>query len=258
MLACARSQNIKVVVVGDGAVGKTSLLITYTSNSFPGDYIPTVFDNYSANVRAGDNVVGIGLWDTAGQEDYDRLRPLSYPATDVFFICFSVVSHMSFENVKSKWWPEIEHHCPNAARFLIGLKSDLRTNDVTLEKLRRSGQAPVTKEAAVAMAKLIGAAGYYEASSLHQTGVKVIVCTSTSAESLIVLFCFVVLFVRKCSMPPSITCSRRSNRRRRRRRAALAASRCSVAAAATRRRRSRATNRSHPVRAQVNDVFLSR
>ena len=64
--------------------------------------------------------VSLGLWDTAGQEDYDRLRPLSYPQTDVFLICFSVVSPSSFENVTSKWCPEIKHHCADAPILLIG------------------------------------------------------------------------------------------------------------------------------------------
>jgi Ras-related C3 botulinum toxin substrate 1 len=76
--------------------------------------------------------VSLGLWDTAGQEDYDRLRPLSYPQTDVFLICYSVASPSSFENVTSKWYPEIKHHCPDAPIILVGTKIDLREDRETL------------------------------------------------------------------------------------------------------------------------------
>jgi len=165
-------QNIKCVVVGDGAVGKTCLLISYTTNAFPGEYIPTVFDNYSANVMVDGKPINLGLWDTAGQEDYDRLRPLSYPQTDVFLVCFSVISSSSFENVKTKWVPEIQHHAPNVPILLVGTKSDLRKDDSTIKQLNSRNQQMVTIASAQGMAKEIGAVNFLECSALTQEGLK--------------------------------------------------------------------------------------
>jgi len=165
-------QNIKCVVVGDGAVGKTCLLISYTTNAFPGEYIPTVFDNYSANVMVDGKPVNLGLWDTAGQEDYDRLRPLSYPQTDVFLICYSVTSPSSFENVKSKWFPEIQHHAPGVPIILVGTKEDLRNDPSTLQRMREKGLTPVAVQAAQQMAAQIGAVNCLSCSALTQEGLK--------------------------------------------------------------------------------------
>merc|ERR1711981_1094815 len=104
--------------------------------------------------------INLGLWDTAGQEDYDRLRPLSYPQTDVFLVCFSVISTASFENVKTKWVPEIQHHAPGVPIVLVGTKSDLRNDDQTLSTLNARGANVVQGDSAGTMAKEIGATKY--------------------------------------------------------------------------------------------------
>ena len=165
-------RSIKCVVVGDGAVGKTCMLISYTTNSFPQDYIPTVFDNYSANVMVEDKPVTLGLWDTAGQEDYDRLRPLSYPQTDVFLVCFSVVNPTSLENVEFKWFKELQHHATNVPIILVGTKVDLRREKAIVSKLEEEGQSPVTEEQGEGMGSKIRAVKYLECSALSQEGLK--------------------------------------------------------------------------------------
>ncbi|KAK1341583.1 hypothetical protein QTO34_017998 [Cnephaeus nilssonii] len=142
-------QAIKCVVVGDGAVGKTCLLISYTTNAFPGEYIPTVFDNYSANVMVD-----------------------SKP--DVFLICFSLVSPASYENVRAKWFPEVRHHCPSTPIILVGTKLDLRDDKDTIEKLKEKKLAPITYPQGLALAKEIDSVKYLECSALTQRGLKTV------------------------------------------------------------------------------------
>jgi len=116
--------------------------------------------------------ISLGLWDTAGQEDYDRLRPLSYPQTDVFLICFSIVSPPSFDNVKAKWFPEIEHHAPSVPIILVGTKLDLREDRGTMEGLKSKRMEPVSYEQALAVSKEIRAHKYLECSALTQRNLK--------------------------------------------------------------------------------------
>jgi len=164
------SRFIKCVTVGDGAVGKTCMLICYTSNKFPTDYIPTVFDNFSANVVIDGYSVNLGLWDTAGQEDYNRLRPLSYRGADVFVLAFSLISRASYENVSKKWVPELRHYCPGVPVILVGTKLDLRDDRHYLAD--HPGSVPVTTAEGEELKKQIGAASYIECSSKTQQNIK--------------------------------------------------------------------------------------
>uniref|UniRef100_A0A0D3EZY2 Uncharacterized protein n=3 Tax=Oryza TaxID=4527 RepID=A0A0D3EZY2_9ORYZ len=156
------SRFIKCVTVGDGAVGKTCMLISYTSNTFPTDYVPTVFDNFSANVVVDGNTVNLGLWDTAGQEDYNRLRPLSYRGADVFLLAFSLISKASYEN----WIPELKHYAPGVPIILVGTKLDLRDDKQFF--VDHPGAVPITTAQGEELRKQIGAPYYIECSSKTQ------------------------------------------------------------------------------------------
>uniref|UniRef100_A0A8C6QB35 Cell division control protein 42 homolog n=1 Tax=Nannospalax galili TaxID=1026970 RepID=A0A8C6QB35_NANGA len=146
------------------ALGKTCLLISYTTNKFPSEYVPTVFDNYAATVMIAGEPYTLGLIDTAGQEDYDQLRLLNYPQTDIFLMCCSVVSPSSFENVKEKWVTEITHHCPKTPFLLVGTQIDLRDDDSTTEKLAKNIQKPITPETVEKQARDLKAVKYVECS----------------------------------------------------------------------------------------------
>ncbi|XP_054434251.1 transforming protein RhoA-like isoform X2 [Pteronotus mesoamericanus] len=151
----------KLVIVGDGACGKTCLLIVFSKGEFPEEYVPTVFEN--------------------SVEDYDRLRSLSYPNTDVILMCFSIDSPDSLENIPEMWTPEVKHFCPNVPIILVGNKKDLRYSTRTRHKLARMNQEPVQPEEGRDMADRIGALGYTECSAKTKDGVREVFEMATRA-----------------------------------------------------------------------------
>ncbi|PKI82455.1 RHO4 protein [Malassezia vespertilionis] len=162
----------KLVVVGDGGCGKTCLLIVYSQDRFPEEYVPTVFENYVPIVEFDKRLVEFALWDTAGQEEYDRLRPLSYPETDVILLCYAVDYPASFVNVQDKWLPEIAHFCEGVPFLLVALKTDLRDDPTSLALLAAQGNKPITSEQGEALAKEVKASRYVECSARTTDGVQ--------------------------------------------------------------------------------------
>merc|ERR1711936_378972 len=177
----AAASRKKLVIVGDGTCGKTCLLIVFSKDEFPEVYVPTVFENYVADIEVDQKSVELALWDTAGQEDYDRLRPLSYPDTDVILMCFSIDQPDSLENIPEKWVPEVKHFCPNVPIVLVGNKKDLRNDPNTIKELAKQKQQPVSYSEGEQMASRIGAKSYLECSALTKEGVREVFEAATKA-----------------------------------------------------------------------------
>ena len=124
----------------------------------------------------------MALWDTAGQEDYDRRRPVSYPDTNVVLICFAVDLPDSLDNVQEKWISEVLHFCQGVPIILVGCKCDLRNDPSTIEKLRQNSQQPVSSAEGQSVADKIGAQKYLECSARTGQGVKEVFESATRAS----------------------------------------------------------------------------
>jgi len=155
-----RKNLIKVVFVGDRESSKTELLMSIVYGHYPSDYVPTVFDCSNVIVKIGKWEFTLGLWDTSGSEPYDKLRPLSYPGTNVFVLCFSVQHKLTFKNIKSRWMPEVRKFC-NVPVVLCATQVEERENSKSVIKL----------EDGKAMAKEINAVVYVETSAKKMVGV---------------------------------------------------------------------------------------
>ena len=156
-----KPKNLKCAVVGNH-IGKTCLLIRYTTNKYPDPYIPIVCDNVQKTVEVDGQSYLMAFWDLGsgwwmGGEDYDRLRPLGYPGTDIILVCFSIVKPELFYKVKEYWVPEISHYCPGTPFLLVGTQIDLRADDSTLEELAKNEQKPLSPEMGELLALDVGA-----------------------------------------------------------------------------------------------------
>ncbi|KAH7099842.1 P-loop containing nucleoside triphosphate hydrolase protein [Auriculariales sp. MPI-PUGE-AT-0066] len=175
-------RTVKCVVVGDRGVGKTCLLINYTSNQFPEGSVPDLFDNYSVATSIDGQMLNISLVDTLSNHEKDhRLRPLSYPQTDVFLICFKVSAPYTFRNVKEAWLPEIDWFCPGIPFIIVGTQTDLRNDDRELERLTKRKESPVNSTDGEQLANELGAAAYVECSALTRHGIRNVFDTTIRA-----------------------------------------------------------------------------
>jgi len=157
------TRAIKVALVGDGTVGKTCMLMSYVCQAFMEDYIPTMFDNFSAIEQIDGELVNVILWDTAGQEDYETIRTTTcFPNTHIFIVCFSVVHPDSFHNVKQKWLEELKKASPDTPFILVGTKTDLREKEDIVKKLAEKNKEPISSKEGKKRAKEIKAKAYVE------------------------------------------------------------------------------------------------
>ncbi|KAI0743132.1 ras-domain-containing protein [Daedaleopsis nitida] len=170
----------KLVIVGDGACGKTSLLCSFALGEFPKEYQPTIFENYVAEIRLDGKAVQLALWDTAGQEEYERLRPMSYSKSHVILIAFAIDTPDSLDNVTVKWIEEVRSICGSAIPvILVGCKSDLRPPPGS-----PNFSQYVSREQAERVAQAIGARAYKECSALRIEGVDDVFEAATRASML--------------------------------------------------------------------------
>ena len=110
----------KLVIIGDGNCGKTSLLFAFKNRTFLEGHTPTIVETYVDAVCVDGRQVQFVIWDTAGQEEYERLRPLFYRDSDIILICYCVDNRESFDNIMDKWFPDLKYFCPKVPTILIG------------------------------------------------------------------------------------------------------------------------------------------
>ncbi|CAH0555239.1 unnamed protein product [Brassicogethes aeneus] len=148
-----KGKNIKCVIVGDRCVGKTALAVSYSNDTFPRKYIPTVYDKYNVEVQVNGEPIKVEICDTAGEDARFPLTKLCYPDTDVFLLCFSVVQPESFYSACTRWHDELTRL--GTAVVLVGTQADQAQDFEVLQHLQRHRQRPVmTVEAQILAEKL--------------------------------------------------------------------------------------------------------
>lgn len=156
----------KIVLVGDSKVGKTSLLMTYIQKQFPKSNVPRVFANCTTDLQTFNNKsVQLLIWDTSNNDEYKRLRPISYSEVDLVIICYAINDEQSLTNIERKWIPEVKHFCYNVPFVIVGLKSDLCSNSF------QNDNTLIDEEKIRQMTEKVNCKAYLQCSSLKNKGV---------------------------------------------------------------------------------------
>lgn len=121
-------KRIKVALIGDGNVGKTSICFRLVNDKFDTIYVPTVFETNPFMMTLHGTDYNLLITDTAGQETYDELRKSMVYALDidVFVLCYAIDDEQSYKNVKDQWCKELQENAAEKPVILVGTKSDLR------------------------------------------------------------------------------------------------------------------------------------
>ncbi|XP_052093321.1 uncharacterized protein LOC127729524 [Mytilus californianus] len=164
-------KEVCVVVVGDGACGKTSLIEVFKTGEFKKNHIPTCFQTYNSSITVQGIEVQLKVRDTPGQENFADMRSKAYHDADVFIVCFAVDNQDSFSNVNSVWNKELKTNYPEVPRILVGNKIDIRENKKKIEKLQKEKKNIINDETASDVKDILGMNDYVSCSAKINTGV---------------------------------------------------------------------------------------
>ena len=194
-------ENIKCTLIGDKSVGKTSMLLSYQTNTYPSEYVPTILDTYSKATIYNDKRINLQLYDIGGEQSLENFKGQGKIGTDVFLLCFAIDNRESFTRVSSKWLPQIQNYWFSSLSsddesgvrnswwiepiiILVGCKNDKSSTNSLLHEIRLrrpsrnkdprtslESQALVTYKEAIEMKKEIRAYLYLECCSRNTTGI---------------------------------------------------------------------------------------
>ena len=127
--------KIKIMLLGESQIGKTSLIQRYVKNNFNLSYITTVgIDFQLKQIKMNNKSIKLQIWDTAGQERFKNITKRYFHSSDGFIVGYDITSRLSFTNV-STWLKEINDNAPEEIqKILIGNKCDLNEREVTTEE----------------------------------------------------------------------------------------------------------------------------
>jgi len=163
---------IKIVLIGDGFVGKTCMILSYATDRWSTNYKATIYEKYEFKITVDNRPFVMEIVDTAGQDEHENLRTFAYPNADCFICCFSLISRNSLLNVSHKWLPEIRKHQAKAPIILVGTKLDIVEDSKNAKKTIQPHDRLVKKKHVDKVTSSKEFIDYVECSSISQKGLK--------------------------------------------------------------------------------------